>query len=155
VPVRPLLPVPTDGEGAAAPPAGAPPKGRAKAVKSYVASINHQPLPVPFVAGLLALEKTLRMPMWFIIQQGSPPGRRQPWEDMAHDIVAGFRASRYDMPPGKPIALLVDSPGGYAESAYTLARVLNTHCGRFTAVVPRYAKSAATLLTLGASALIV
>ncbi|GMU23945.1 MAG: hypothetical protein AMXMBFR13_40220 [Phycisphaerae bacterium] len=51
---------------------------------------------------------------------------------------------------GKAVALLIDSSGGYADEAYKIARLLQKHCGGFTAVVPRYAKSAATLLTLGA-----
>src|SRR5215467_10343599 len=111
------LPVPSPAKGA---------RGRAKnAPKSYVASINGRPLPVPFATSLLALEKNLRMPLWFIIQQGSSRGRLVQWEDLADDIVAGFRASRSEIPRGKPIALLIDSPGGYAEPAYTLARILN------------------------------
>jgi hypothetical protein len=52
---------------------------------------------------------------------------------------------------GKPIALVVYSPGGSARYAYELAMLLRRHCGGFLAVVPRYAKSAATILTLGAN----
>ena len=46
--------------------------------------------------------------------------------------------------------LLLESPGGYAKDAYAIARILCRHAGGFTAVVPSYAKSAATLLSLGA-----
>ena len=45
---------------------------------------------------------------------------------------------------------LVDSPGGDAKAAYQLAMLLKRRCGQFVAIVPRYAKSAATLLCLGA-----
>lgn len=57
---------------------------------------------------------------------------------------------RAELPENKPVALLIDSPGGYAQCTYQLAMFLRHRCGGFTAIVPRYAKSAATLLTLGA-----
>jgi len=47
------------------------------------------------------------------------------------------------------VALVVDSLGGQAESAYQIARMFRRHCGPFGVVVPRIAKSAATLLALG------
>jgi hypothetical protein len=56
--------------------------------------------------------------------------------------------------PKQPIALIVDSPGGFAETAYRISRLLQRHCGEFTAVIPRFAKSAATLLSLGADRII-
>ncbi len=46
--------------------------------------------------------------------------------------------------------LVIDSGGGYAQAAFQIANLFRRHAGGFTAVVPRYAKSAATLLTLGA-----
>lgn len=54
-------------------------------------------------------------------------------------------------PRGEPVALLMHSPGGDAHSAFRIAKALNHHCGQYYAVIPRYAKSAATLLSLGAS----
>lgn len=47
------------------------------------------------------------------------------------------------------MALLIDSPGGLGDAAYQIARILQRD-GGFTVVIPRYAKSAATLLSLGA-----
>lgn len=67
--------------------------------------------------------------------------------DFIHDIMFD---RRWALPKDEPIALLIDSPGGDARSAYRIARLLKTHCSGYTAVVPRYAKSAATLLSLGA-----
>lgn len=58
------------------------------------------------------------------------------------------------LPPGEPAALLLHSGGGYADSAYRIAKLLRAHCGEFLAVVPSIAKSAATLLTLGADRII-
>jgi ClpP class serine protease len=63
-----------------------------------------------------------------------------------------FRAQ--DSLPKKKIALVIESPGGSAKSAFQLAMLLKRHCGGFVAVVPRYAKSAATLLALGADEII-
>jgi len=51
--------------------------------------------------------------------------------------------------PDCPALLLIDSPGGEARTAYQAARLFNRR-GGFKALVPRYAKSAATLLALGA-----
>jgi hypothetical protein len=53
--------------------------------------------------------------------------------------------------PKSPIALLIFSGGGMAEPAYRLAAFLRNRCGSYWAIVPRLAKSAATLLSLGAS----
>jgi len=52
------------------------------------------------------------------------------------------------------MAILVDSPGGEAEVAYRIAKLLQRQCGEFTAIVPRVAKSAATLMVLGAEQII-
>lgn len=40
-----------------------------------------------------------------------------------------------------------------ANSAYELAMLLRRHCGGFDAIIPRRAKSAATLLSLGADSI--
>jgi len=55
-----------------------------------------------------------------------------------------------DIPKNQKVAILLDSPGGSAHVAYRVARMLHRHCGSYDVVVPRYAKSAATLLSLGA-----
>lgn len=52
--------------------------------------------------------------------------------------------------PETPIVLLIESPGGSAHCAYQIAKLIRRRCGAFIAIVPRYAKSAATLLALGA-----
>jgi membrane-bound ClpP family serine protease len=75
---------------------------------------------------------------------------------MLGDKVANtFFAARHGaLVRGQKIALLIDSPGGQAEASYELATLLQRHCGGFVAVIPRRAKSAATLLTLGADEII-
>jgi hypothetical protein len=66
----------------------------------------------------------------------------------------GFQNSRPLIEEGKPVALLIESPGGDAHHAYSIARIFQRRTRDFTVLVPRYAKSAATLLALGASKLI-
>ena len=66
------------------------------------------------------------------------------------DLRDAFFALRSQLAESERIALIVDSPGGEGRSAYSLARLLQRHCDGWTAVVPRYAKSAATLLVMGA-----
>jgi ATP-dependent protease ClpP protease subunit len=65
-------------------------------------------------------------------------------------MVDGFLRHKEELKKGKPIALLIDSPGGHAKCTFQIANLVRQRCGSFTAVVPRYAKSAATLLSLGA-----
>lgn len=52
----------------------------------------------------------------------------------------------------KPILLIILSGGGEPASAYLIGKLCQEFCnGNFTIVVPRYAKSAATLLSCGAN----
>jgi hypothetical protein len=88
------------------------------------------------------------MPVWFLIQNGVDK------DDLSWNVEDLFFKARGDMPKGTPIALLVESPGGQAASAYGIAKVLRRRCGSFVAIVPSWAKSAATLLCLGASEII-
>lgn len=53
-------------------------------------------------------------------------------------------------PEDVEIDLWLDSPGGSAHIAYKLVLLFRSHAGKFTVVVPDYAKSAATLMVLGA-----
>ena len=67
------------------------------------------------------------------------------------DVSKGFyEARRNGVLPSSKVALVIDSNGGLAEDAFEIAKVLQRHCGGFVAVVPRHAKSAATLLAMGA-----
>ncbi|MBI5758395.1 MAG: hypothetical protein HZA46_07750, partial [Planctomycetales bacterium] len=67
--------------------------------------------------------------------------------DAIYDIIA-------TLPRGRPIAVVLDSPGGDPGIAYQMASALRNHCGSFIVLVPRYAKSAATLFSLGAQKII-
>ena len=50
--------------------------------------------------------------------------------------------------------MVLESPGGFAPDAFNIARILCRHAGSFTVVIPSYAKSAATLLALGAERIV-
>jgi hypothetical protein len=56
----------------------------------------------------------------------------------------------FDCDPAKPLHVLLASPGGHGETAIRMVRSLQTRCSELTMLVPDMAKSAATLLCLGA-----
>ena len=51
------------------------------------------------------------------------------------------------------LELLIHSPGGSADGAYQVIRFFRRHCKKLNIIVPRLAKSAATLMCLGADAI--
>jgi hypothetical protein len=51
------------------------------------------------------------------------------------------------------LELLLESPGGDADVAYTLMQYFRRHCDKLNVIVPLFAKSAATLMALGADAI--
>jgi len=120
--------------------------------KSYAASIFpglddcFPPSLLPFVQAYLSLEEDLGMPVWFLVQHGRA--------SLDPGTVEAFFAEKQHLPEDGPIALVIDSPGGIGKCGYQLANLLRRHCDGFVAVVPRSAKSAATLLTLGAKQII-
>lgn len=56
----------------------------------------------------------------------------------------------YDANPNEDLHLMLSSPGGDGEAAVRLSRAIQARCREFTVIVPDQAKSAATLLALGA-----
>ena len=69
----------------------------------------------------------------------------------AHNLETCFRApSEF-----KPIDLLIHSPGGQADAAERIISMARSYSGNdFRVVVPSYAKSAATIIALGADAVV-
>jgi hypothetical protein len=122
---------------------------------SFFQSSTPRPMPEGFVLGVQALEKLLGMPVWLCIHNGrdlnvaEPP----PCSIMDSTLRMSLAHTVKTQPRGKKFAVLVHSPGGFSKSAYQAASILRRHCGGFTAVVPSYAKSAATLFCLGADEL--
>ncbi len=120
--------------------------------KKYVASIYQGPgalLPLEFAAGIRALERALGKPVWMLVHQGQGT-----YGTLDETVLEGFLEVRADLRSSEPVALLIDSPGGDARAAYLIAKLFRRQCGGFVAIIPRYAKSAATLLTLGAQAIL-
>jgi Serine dehydrogenase proteinase len=104
-------------------------------------------LPQELGARAQALGAALDMPVWLLLQRRP---RDRPLARLNDDVRDGFFMLRSRLAESERVALVVDSPGGLGPSAYSLARLFQRRCGGWTAVVPRYAKGAATLLILGA-----
>ncbi|HXN23335.1 MAG TPA: hypothetical protein VOA41_11400 [Candidatus Dormibacteraeota bacterium] len=120
----------------------------------YAASLHpgrSRELPAGLVSCIGRLETALRMPVWLFIQSGGHLN----FQDLDHATKTAFCCSKSGLPENVKIALVVDSPGGDAKCAYQIARYIRKRCGGFTAIVPEYAKSAATLLLLGAEKIII
>ncbi len=66
------------------------------------------------------------------------------------DGVVLFEELIYNSDPDLDLHLLLDSPGGDGETAVRLVRSAQERCRRLVVVVPGQAKSAATLLAMGA-----
>ncbi len=117
----------------------------------YVGSIypteNENLLPSAFATEVFSLESQLGMPVVLLIQNGNSTryDHISPW--LAEKL---FCERGISLEKGKPVGLLIDSYGGQARSAFEIATLLRRYCGGFTAIIPRHAKSAATLLSLGA-----
>src|SRR5262249_42167357 len=114
----------------------------------YTASIFCSPndaLPDTFVHAAKKLQGALNLPLWFLVQND----HELSLGTLNQSVYDAFFKKRNELEQGK-IALLIDSPGGFAKSSYQIARLFQAYSKGFVAVVPAYAKSAATLLTLGA-----
>lgn len=106
-------------------------------------------VPAEFALLVARLEADLKMPTWLLVQNGEGE-----WHEINAKISKKFFETKNALERGKPIALIIDSPGGFARCAYQIANLIRKHCGTFIAVVPQYAKSAATLIALGADSII-
>jgi len=135
---------------AAAAPAPQQPKPKPKRFYASIHPGPKAPLPQPFVELIQSLEQSIGIPLWLLIQRSDGEGLYGQVDD---GLRKAFLDARAEFVPGEEVGLLIDSPGGQARSAFQIAKLLRRHCGGFAAVVPRYAKSAATLLTLGAERL--
>ncbi len=138
---QPPVAPPADQEPPATPSATAPPKEQA-------ASIYPGPevrLPPEFCDAVRQLESAFDLPIVMALQ-----GRGSDYTTIDETMVRALRRARSQLPADKRVGLLIDSPGGDAKAAYQVAMLLRKRCGGFIAIVPRVAKSAATLLALGA-----
>ena len=115
-----------------------------------------EPLDPAFAELVQKIGDSLDLEVWLLIQSRSslPMPKVANHFDSLGMLVRDELYLQRDTIPHKPIALLIDSPGGSAQAAYQIALFLRRHCGGFTAIVPQYAKSAATLFCLGADKII-
>jgi len=93
------------------------------------------------------LQAELDMPVWMIVQGENDRG---PWSALGSRIADVLRSEVFrDQSPR--LAVLVHSLGGSATCAYQLGTAFAKRSQGFVCVVPRHAKSAATLMALGAN----
>lgn len=111
-------------------------------------------IPIEIGSGAQELQQDLAMEVWFLVQADPGAGEGM-FGSLAEPTRREFFLARDSLPRNERIALVIDSPGGDPGAAYRLATFLRRHCGGFVAVVPRWAKSAATLLALGADEIII
>ena len=76
-----------------------------------------------------------------------------PWESLAHRHLDELQATLGDR-RFKEVDLVIESSGGNIHVAYQIVEILRLHTERIFACVPAYAKSAATLLCLGADEIV-
>ena len=125
---------------------------QAEAQKKYRGSIytSVECLPDEFVEGIKEIEDELGFPVLMLIQN---TGDR--WYDfISHEVYKQFFDQRNDFPKGESVALLLRSSGGDPSDAYKLANLFRKRYRGFTALIPDYAKSAATILALGSDRIV-
>lgn len=129
-------------------------------VVQYRTSIFPYPrkhLPNDFVTAFMELQRKLNIPLRFWIQLPPPPDgplmrpTESPWSSIRPFIVDMMIDAEVHQQNDKGVGLIIHSPGGDSGAAYKLAKFLRKRFGSFTALIPDSAKSAATLLSLGAS----
>lgn len=69
---------------------------------------------------------------------------------LAPFCITTFEEALFDADPSQDLHLLLETPGGDGETAIRLVRQAQSRCRELTVIVPNQAKSAGTLLALGA-----
>lgn len=144
---KPVAPAANAANGGVAGTTDAPRRVDAVQKRHFCFPCANADMPSEFVQSVGELEKSLAMPVWLLVQ-----GRSGKLDEIGVEVKDFFFAARTKgLQRNQTVALLIDSRGGSARCAYEIAKLLKKHCGGFVAVVPRRAKSAATLLCLGAN----
>jgi ClpP class serine protease len=71
------------------------------------------------------------------------------------DDAEGILRAIQETPQGRPIEIILHTPGGMVLAAQQIASALADHDGRVTAVVPHYAMSGGTLIALSADEIVI
>jgi hypothetical protein len=109
------------------------------------------PKPSPqLVEAIEAIERSFNAEAWFLVHGRDAQSRFSMLNQHVYEAFFSQRAAF----TGKRVVLILDSPGGHAGPAYKISSLLGRRAEHFVVVVPRYAKSAATLLALGAHELV-
>ena len=112
--------------------------------KSYRATIYPDAdLPEGFGEAIVKLETLLQIPIWLIVQNEDSD-----WGAIGPDVYKAFRKEKATIEEGKPIGVLLQSPGGQADEAYRIMRLFQRRTENIVTIVPHYAKSATTLMAL-------
>ncbi len=126
--------------------AGTAGAAKASAPKLPYAGFVHPKLPEL----VKAFSHEIGLPVWSIIQHGAPPGAPATPFTTLDAATLSFLERDPELRKADEVALLLHSPGGDGRVAYKLARNLQRWGRNYHVYVPYYAKSAATLLSLGA-----
>jgi hypothetical protein len=108
-------------------------------------------LPPEFCDLAAQVERIVDAPLWLLIQNQP---RDNSYGEISGKVYKGFQTEIGLHAPGDSLAVLLESPGGSPVSAFRIARLFQRRVKRFAVVVPQFAKSAATLLALGANQLV-
>jgi hypothetical protein len=121
----------------------------APAPKKYRPSIypKNRDLDPTFAGLILDLERITERKIWLLIHHGLDD--HDPWDDCSSTVSDGFRSQKSEIPADEKLGLLIHSPGGQAGDAYQIVRLFQRRTRDFVTFVPLYAKSAATLVTVG------
>lgn len=133
--------------------------------QSYFASIypgENATIPTDLAQAVRRLEQVcsegaeMNTQVWMLIQpgKGENDARKGAYTDLNKRVRTAFFSQREKLSQDEQVVLLIDSSGGSAKAGYQLAMFFRHYCGRFVALVPRAAKSAATLLAIGADEII-
>ena len=136
----------SDSQGTSSPPPPPP------AEKKYALSMFPRKIPVhpEYADKVIHLQEKLGRKVLVLVDEYNPP----PFRVFDQNAYAYRQLRRYkDQLPKEPIAVLLDSWGGSAMTAFKLATLIRRRCGSYCAVVPEYALSAATLFALGADSI--
>ena len=110
---------------------------------------SHRAVPFNEVEPILNLQSELKMPIWSIIQ---PPGSSF-FNSISPELYGLFFEYRHFI-SGEEAALLLDTLGGCPHSAYRIINLFKRRVKKLIIIIPLRAKSAGTLMALGADEII-
>jgi len=150
-----IAPAAREGPAAQPEPLIVAPPPPATPAREYTASIfpaQSGPMDRELAEQVLKLQTLMGMEVLILVQGDIDPN--ESFSMMGEEVREGFFELRNSLKRNTPVALMIHTNGGQAKVAYEIARLLRDHCGKFTAIIPRYAKSAGTLLALGGNPIV-